>query len=82
MVSSRAKKGTRQVFTFFWCSNDFIKQKVYFSRLRRVYVGLIMLILSFLLITSFEIVLGLYDSDACASVTQKLKVFVCKLQTL
>jgi hypothetical protein len=26
------------------CSNDFILQKVYFSRLMRVYVGLIMLV--------------------------------------
>jgi hypothetical protein len=40
-----------------------------------------MLFLSFLLITSFEIVLGLYDPDACASATQKVKVFVWKLQT-
>ncbi len=40
MVSSRPKYGTRRVFTFFSCSNDFITQKVYFSRLLRVYVGL------------------------------------------
>ncbi len=30
-------------FKFFRCTNDFILQKVYFSRLRQVYVGLIML---------------------------------------
>ncbi len=42
-------------FIFFRCSNDFILQKVYFSRLIRVYVGLIMvscLFLLFLLVTS------------------------------
>ncbi len=40
---------------FFRCSNDFLWQKVYISRLIRVYVRLIMvscLFLSFLLITS------------------------------
>jgi hypothetical protein len=43
-------------FKFLRCSNDFIIQKVYCSRLKRVYIGLIMcvscLFLSFLLITS------------------------------
>jgi hypothetical protein len=34
-------KGTRLVFNFFRCSNDFITQKVYFSLFMRVYVGLI-----------------------------------------
>ncbi len=28
---------------FFWCSNDFLTQKVYFSQFMQVYVGLIML---------------------------------------
>ena len=43
MVSSRPKKGARPVFNSFSCSNDFMTQKVYFSQLMRVYVGLIML---------------------------------------
>jgi hypothetical protein len=41
------KKWVQQNITFqkfFRCSNDFITQKVYFSRLMRVYVGLIMLV--------------------------------------
>jgi hypothetical protein len=38
MVSSRPKYGTRPVLNFFRCSNDFITQKVYFSRLMRVYL--------------------------------------------
>ncbi len=40
LASSRPKLGTGP---FFRCSNDFISQKVYFLRLVRVYVGLIML---------------------------------------
>ncbi len=41
------------LFNFTSCSNDFILQKVYFSRLIRVYIGLIMLTSYFwLLITS------------------------------
>jgi hypothetical protein len=30
VVSSRPKQGTQPVLKFFWCSNDFIIQKVYF----------------------------------------------------
>ncbi len=37
------QKGTRPFLKFFMYSNDFIKQKVYFPLLTRVYVGLIML---------------------------------------
>jgi hypothetical protein len=39
-------KGTRPVFLFFWCSNNFMLQKVYFSRLMRVhlYFGLKLII--------------------------------------
>ncbi len=44
MVSSRPKKMTRRVFKFLRCSNVFITEKVFFSRLMRVYVGLIMLV--------------------------------------
>jgi hypothetical protein len=44
MVSSRAKKGTGPFIKLFGCSNDLIPQKVYFPRLTRVYVGLIMLV--------------------------------------
>jgi hypothetical protein len=43
-ASSRPKKGTRPVFKLCRCSNAFITQKVHFSRLMRVYVGLIMLV--------------------------------------
>ncbi len=44
MVSSRPKQGTRPVFNLFGSSNHFLTQKVYFSRLMRVCVGLIMLV--------------------------------------
>ncbi len=47
-------RGRGYCYIFFGCSNDFILQKVYFSRLMRLYVRLIMvscLFLSFLLIT-------------------------------
>jgi hypothetical protein len=40
---------TGPVFEFFRCSNDFMLQKVYFSRLMRVYVGLIVLALIFVI---------------------------------
>ena len=43
MVSSRPKKGTGKFFKFFYCSNDFITQKVHFSRLMRVCASLIIL---------------------------------------
>ncbi len=43
LVSSRPQLGTRPFFKLFSCSNDFITQKVYFSWLMRLYVGLIML---------------------------------------
>ncbi len=46
MVSSRPKQGKEPFFQLFRCSNDFITQKVYFSRLMQNYVGLIMLALS------------------------------------
>jgi hypothetical protein len=42
MVSPRPELGKRPIFKFFRCSNDFITQKVHFSRLMRVFVGLIM----------------------------------------
>jgi hypothetical protein len=41
MVSSGTNKGTRSFF-YFRFSNAFITQKVYFSRLKRVYIALIM----------------------------------------
>jgi hypothetical protein len=51
MVSSRPKQRTGH-FKLFRCSNDFITQKVYFSRLMPVCIGLIMLAaLAFPLIT-------------------------------
>jgi hypothetical protein len=40
LVSTGPKKGTGRVFKFFRCSNAFITEKVYFSRLMRVYLGL------------------------------------------
>jgi hypothetical protein len=40
MVSSRPKEGMRPVLKLFRCSNDIITQKVYFSRLMRVCIGL------------------------------------------
>jgi hypothetical protein len=43
MVGSRPKYRTGLFFELFRCSNDFITQKVYFSRLMRVHVGLKML---------------------------------------
>ncbi len=55
MVSFRPKQRTGPFFKFYRCSNDFILQKMYFSRLMRVYIGLIIvgcLFLSFLLLTS------------------------------
>ncbi len=55
LVSFRPKQRTWPFYKFVRCSNDFILQKLYFSRLMRVSVGLIMvscLFLSFLLITS------------------------------
>ena len=39
----KPKQETQPVFNFFCCPNDFITQKVYFSPLTRVYVGLILL---------------------------------------
>jgi hypothetical protein len=45
MISSRPKEGAGSCFKFVRCSNDLKTQKVYFSPLGGVYVGLIMLAL-------------------------------------
>ncbi len=44
MVSFKLNKG-RDHFLFLSCSNDFIMQKVYFSRLMQDYVGIMLLLL-------------------------------------
>ncbi len=43
MLSSRTKEGTEPSFYIFWVLQWFYNGKVYFSRLMRVFVGLIML---------------------------------------
>ncbi len=42
MVSFRPKERTGPYWKFFRCSSDFILQKVYFSQLMQVYVGLML----------------------------------------
>jgi hypothetical protein len=44
MVSSRPREGKRPIFKFFSCSSDCMIQKMYFPRLIRVCVGVIMLV--------------------------------------
>ncbi len=42
MVSLGLDRGYGAIFKYFMCSNDFIPQKVYFSRIIQVFVILIM----------------------------------------
>jgi hypothetical protein len=69
-------------YTFFRCSSDFLTQKVYFSRLMRVCVGLIMLLASaWSRFLCFLLVSSVWDISLCIGPCFPLAGALCKFDT-
>jgi hypothetical protein len=67
-------------FEFFRCSNDFMFQKVYFSRVMRVYVGLVIISCLFLtfMLREYNCVLTKVDClSACIGPKSSWRSIVC-----